>query len=65
MKNWKDIFKNRFPKCRPRRIAENIYEGGIPGGEMRLAQLDGKPETVVDREIDAVYARCGEVFNSP
>jgi hypothetical protein len=65
MKNWKNIFKNKFPEGRPRCIAENTHEGGIQGGEIGLAQLDGKAERVVDQEIDDIYARCGEVFNAP
>jgi hypothetical protein len=64
MKIWKGIFKKRFLKRRRRRIAENIPEGGILGGEMDPARINCKAEKVVNQEMDDVYSRCGEVFNA-
>lgn len=65
MKNWKSIFKNKFPKGRPQCIAENRHEGGILGGEICPDRFDGNAAPGADKERDAVYARCGEVFNAP
>jgi hypothetical protein len=65
MKNWKNIFKNKFPRARPQRIAENRHEGEIPVEGICPAQLDSTAVSGADKERDAVYARCGEVFRAP
>ncbi len=60
-----ETIKYKHPKGRPQYIAENIHEGRIPRGEVYLDQLDCKAERGADKEGNAVYARCGEVFNAP
>lgn len=64
MKNLKSILKNKFSKGRPQRIAENRHEEGMPG-EIGLSQPASTAVPAADKERDAVYARCGEVFSAP
>jgi hypothetical protein len=59
------MFKNKFSKDHPQRAVENEHENGIPGGELCLDQSAVTAVPVADKERDAVYARCGEVFSAP
>ena len=64
MENWKSMFKNILTKGRPEHIVENGGEGEIPGGEISLDQFEDIAEPGADMARDAVYARCGEVFDA-
>ncbi len=65
MENWKNIFRDRFPKGRLGRTAESSHEVEIPEGEGSLVQFFGNAGPGVEKGEDAIYARCGEVFDEP
>ncbi len=65
MNSWKNIFCQKCTGSHSYSIAENVFKGRIPRGDIRLGQLDDKAEAEADEKKETIYAQCGEVIRQP